>query len=506
MNVPVHDNLRLIKARLRNQKLVANALTNQQGEDQGVAPDTLVNPVQLYHQTDETTLDASLEQYFKDIMRQYISDDNIIDDLFKEIGPVAGKEFVLNYNNYIPKLKQIEGQRFNKSKLFALFNDMLSENLTKKGLLIPDMSNRDVKRMGSVDSNLSTPTFRNHQMQQLMNPNYSMFTPLRPPFQPPVPRSSPATPSDSPAELPGIKEEEEPMKGPKEIQNAQLDNVNTDVARVVEKALEKLKAFLDDNKLAPSAQGLKNILGNNTAPAIFGLDNVSSYMADGKKVNHNKDSLIRLFIKTVRERRLAHDFETIKKALLAIKIIKDTDINDNPYQALYISQDAWLQSRRNLAQSGNYKGYGIPHTSLKSHHILMGKYYLDRQKLGNGILDIRYARNKHLTKIKPQFVSENMKNVVNKIVDEKKVDKADYHKLNSQEQHLVRNLDQMFELGGVFDDDDSFSERFNIVIGELRAGNTNMALKEEAKKYILHAMRINKIPRNVGYDLMHELM
>ena len=61
-----------------------------------------------------------------------------------------------------------------------------------------------------------------------------------------------------------------------------------------------------------------------------------------------------------------------------------------------------LVSFLGIAQKKEYKGYGIASgiasastPTLKAHHVVLGKYYVDRQKLGNGVLDIRYAKNKH---------------------------------------------------------------------------------------------------------------
>jgi hypothetical protein len=56
-----------------------------------------------------------------------------------------------------------------------------------------------------------------------------------------------------------------------------------------------------------------------------------------------------------------------------------------------------------------------------------------------------------------------------------------------------------------FDDDASFTEEFAVIMGSIRAGNTSDILKQKAKKYILYGMSINKIPHNVGVQLLYEL-
>jgi hypothetical protein len=162
-----------------------------------------------------------------------------------------------------------------------------------------------------------------------------------------------------------------------------------------------------------------------------------------KKIKHTQGTLQKFLVKVVNS-----DFTTIEGCLLKLKLITDSNKNDSKFQVLCMSESDWTNSRLKLAQTGSYKGYGVAMTvpKLKSHHAIVGKYYVDRQKLGNGILDIRYARNKHLTNIKPQYLGEGLKTVIHKMIDEKTVDKNAYHQLNSQEKHLVRNLNNMFDI------------------------------------------------------------
>jgi hypothetical protein len=159
----------------------------------------------------------------------------------------------------------------------------------------------------------------------------------------------------------------------------------------------------------------------------------------------------------------------------------------------------WLNDRRDRAMRGEYQGFG-----LKSFHVPIGKYYIDKHKLGSGILEIRYAKNRHLTNIKPQMITNNMQKIVHDIIGKKTFDQTDYHKLEHTEKNLARNLNQMFGCGVDVHSDDSLDKEFQLCLGELDAGNDSHQLKQKARKYILHAMKTGKFPRNTAYDLICE--
>jgi hypothetical protein len=54
-------------------------------------------------------------------------------------------------------------------------------------------------------------------------------------------------------------------------------------------------------------------------------------------------------------------------------------------------------------------------------------------------------------------------------------------------------------------DDEEFNEKFQILLGEYNAGNNSEILRNQLKQYIIHAMRLNLIPRNVGNSMLLEV-
>ena len=78
---------------------------------------------------------------------------------------------------------------------------------------------------------------------------------------------------------------------------------------------------------------------------------------------------------------------------------------------------------------------------------------------------------------------------------------SDYHKLNHQDKHLIQVLAHIFNMN--FDpNDDAFDKEFQIMVGEIRAGNDSKIIKAKVKKYILYAISIGKLSRQSGYNMI----
>jgi hypothetical protein len=146
-------------------------------------------------------------------------------------------------------------------------------------------------------------------------------------------------------------------------------------------------------------------------------------------------------------------------------------------------------------------GEGLRKGEKKVNH----KYFIDHNKLDNNILEVRYNRNRHLTNIKSQYVGGAVKKIV-KDISIGTLDTTDYHKLSSQEKHLVRQLLHMFDKGDLLkDDDNAFEKEFQVLMGSWNAGNNSELLRKQLKQFILYGIKINKIPRNTGLNMLMEL-
>jgi hypothetical protein len=245
----------------------------------------------------------------------------------------------------------------------------------------------------------------------------------------------------------------------------------------------------------------KRIVGN---PKASILNVMSEYLKVKNKENEQKYNDLKTFIISIsgkiptKKHPVMYTYSTAKSnkyyANLNSKLLDEFTQNQ-------LNQIVnWLENREEYAET---TGSGL---KLKSNAIHdLGKYYLEKNKFANNILELRYKKNKHLTEIKPIYLNHLMKSIITDMITKKQFNINDYHKLNEFDKNTVRLLNHKFGLGINVHSNDNLDKRFEIIRGEIDAGNDNKALLREAKTYILHAIRTGKMSRNVGYDLIHEL-
>lgn len=143
-------------------------------------------------------------------------------------------------------------------------------------------------------------------------------------------------------------------------------------------------------------------------------------------------------------------------------------------------------------KKGKKRGSGI----TANEHYINEKYYINRAKLNNGILEIRYVKNRHLVPVKLQTVSPLFRDMVLKHLDgHEATDKASFAKLSDNEKHLFRSICKYIDVdgGSLPDPSDMMDKKAQLVFGELRAGNTNPEIKREAYVILRHAYLLGKI-------------
>jgi hypothetical protein len=149
------------------------------------------------------------------------------------------------------------------------------------------------------------------------------------------------------------------------------------------------------------------------------------------------------------------------------------------------------------------KGTGLLKQTEKK---LNKKYFIDTNKLNNNVLEVRYNKNRHLTGIKTQIIGSGVKNIINNIIDNDNMDQTEYDTLSENEKHLIRTILNMLEKSHLIKNkNEEFNEKFQILLGSYNAGNNSEILKNQLKQYIIHAMKLNLIPRNTGHSMLVEL-
>ena len=114
-------------------------------------------------------------------------------------------------------------------------------------------------------------------------------------------------------------------------------------------------------------------------------------------------------------------------------------------------------------------------------------------------------KNQHLTGIKSQKITPLVRNIIRDMSIKNALDTTQFLQATQHEQNLIRNVAKLFDVDIDVEEDDSFDNEFNILIGEYEAGNDSVLLRNKIKKYISHGMKIGKLTKKHGYDLLLEL-
>ena len=111
-----------------------------------------------------------------------------------------------------------------------------------------------------------------------------------------------------------------------------------------------------------------------------------------------------------------------------------------------------------------------------------------------------------MTYVKSQVIGNGVKQIIHNILNNDSLNEKDYHVLTEHEKHLIRTILNMLEkphlLGSA---DEQFNDKFQILLGEYNASNNSEILRNQLKQYIIHAMKLNMIPRNTGNAMLIEM-
>ena len=128
------------------------------------------------------------------------------------------------------------------------------------------------------------------------------------------------------------------------------------------------------------------------------------------------------------------------------------------------------------------------------------------KKFKKGYLCLKYKKNQNIVPTFKSFkMSDNLKLIMNLYMEEK-FDEKLYKSLTDFEKSSLNTLGKILDIDEFIDNKlmDEFQEKYNVLIGEMAAGNDNPKLKKEFKLYILNAIRSGLITQNEGYIMIIE--
>ena len=301
------------------------------------------------------------------------------------------------------------------------------------------------------------------------------------------------------------------------------ENHNYDIQNLITYK-EKLENFNRKQKIIDLQNAFYNMdiidLSGIMKKLKFGTRGTFSYEVYNKKINSlNNDELQLLYEEVVKIKQIPTQPITKQKEELTNeekeleKLIiyeQGEELTDEEIEMLLKGKGLKKQKNKGLKHKGKglkQKGKGLNETKLKSNEIRMNdKYFIDKNKLDNNIIELRYIKNKHLTKIKTQYISDNLKLVINSIVEKQQFNNEDYKKLNAKEKNLLQAILNMLEINSQIDSNSEFDKEFKILMGEIDAGNNSAELKNKLKQYIIYAMSIGKISKSLGTNMLFQLL
>jgi len=136
----------------------------------------------------------------------------------------------------------------------------------------------------------------------------------------------------------------------------------------------------------------------------------------------------------------------------------------------------------------------------------ISKYYIDMKKFKKGYLCLKYKKNQNIVPTFKSFkMSDNLKLIMNLYMEEK-FDEKLYISLTDFEKSSLNTLGKILDIDEFIDNKlmDEFQEKYNVLIGEMQAGNDNPKLRKEFKLYILNAIRSGLITQNEEYIMIIE--
>lgn len=147
-----------------------------------------------------------------------------------------------------------------------------------------------------------------------------------------------------------------------------------------------------------------------------------------------------------------------------------------------------------------------------SNYVPFGKFIINRKKLADGIVMIKRPNGSFMGDIQSKRVSNKLKNVFDKIVGGSIPSFNDYDKLDDDEREYLKYVSSKANLEDKLavptprkDTDEQLVDRFNVLRGQLIAGNDNKQLINEFKKIILDMCDKKLLPRRQVSDILIDI-
>lgn len=517
---------------LKNEKLLA-AQSKEAGYNKLPAFTPPTDKTVVLTTTTKELMDEYREELYQHL-RQYITDDTILTQLTQEkLSDEAIRELSLNWNKYEKVVDQQSGKRITLDKFIDILQDSIAINLKLKNSAEVEVKRNRDTGFSYDDQNKDENSGSNSK---------------------PVKEEEDLVPDDEEEDL--VPDEEDVFAGnniedtiskiahkwyasPSAKPNSNVENnviLNSNVRKIFGNAdkadIAKRQLF---NVKAQTATQQQAILKYNDYLIGFDRDGMVETMGELQITYFDMNELIVKFNK--QQDDIYKGFPNNKKFMYGsdwslLESYKSDMVGDIPAitnrsKTMQVPKDELIRKAQLLS---NFKlllflyyeltvrvdeepvdkeptdGGNLSKTPTKSSHQKVHKYYIDKNRLNEGVLELRYIKNKHLTQIKPQIISHAFKTVLGQMIKIGDIDVKDYSILKPQEKDLVRKLIKLFNLDITLNNDnEEFATQFNVLKGQYYAGNNSVELKNKLQEYITYALNTGKISKSMAKNLKWEL-
>jgi hypothetical protein len=133
------------------------------------------------------------------------------------------------------------------------------------------------------------------------------------------------------------------------------------------------------------------------------------------------------------------------------------------------------------------------------------KLAVNLKKLNKNVLSVNYVSSK-LTKMNPIAVSDDVKNIVIEIITQKKLNAEQFDKLTPKEKRVVEVFVHSLGIQSEMEMDNincmELFKDYEILKGEIQAGNNNKWLKQKLREVILEIQYINHLTKKQTETLL----
>jgi len=461
----------------------------------------------LVHKSDPI---AAYRDELRHNLSAYINDETLVIDVVdNKLSDEEVKEFVLHWEIYRTQIEKLAGKQIPLTKFVDTLQDMVATNINKKRQ--PSKGKTDGSSSGSSGSSgssSSSPSDSTIKPAEDVNEAIHYFFP-----------QGTGTKAVFDENLENIGIFKNIMK--KYVFEARGEISITDIKGILSKPQdlsvdEKTRLLTYYNLmhgLKPRVHYIDKIIANlkandkhtteryNTFVNVYNAQNTRSQTLN-EFIN---DSKANEYLVIQGTKNYFQQFLDINNYAV-LKTANKTDSLNNKFNQTSTMDLCLILFYVNTKYKTNVGGKLKGDIKLKSHQQVVNKYYVDKQKLSEGILEIRYIKNKHLAHIKPTQMSPKMKKIMLQMITISDVDVKDYNLLTPHEKQLVKKIIKLFDLDIQLDsDDEEFSNQYEILKGEYYAGNNSVELRHKLKEYIMYAIKTGKITRSFGMQQLEEL-